>query len=35
MDEKDKKDAANKPIFETNCDHFNVHNVEVFAYDGK
>jgi hypothetical protein len=27
MDEKDKKDAANKPIFETNCDHF--------AYDGK
>jgi hypothetical protein len=35
MDEKDEKDAANKPIFETNCDHFDVHNVEVFAYDGK
>jgi hypothetical protein len=35
MDEKDEKDAANKPIFETNCDHFDVHNVEVLAYDEK
>jgi hypothetical protein len=32
MDEKDKKDAANNSIFEiTNCDRFDVHNVEVLC----